>query len=101
MRSFTATFFLIALAENLLVPGSGGGLTIYRIGGSDMDPPPEAGMEGVEFVPLSWERATQGFDGQHQIMPVARISRDPPVPPCLRRSTPARRGSSSFHPTAW
>ena len=66
MRSFTATFFLVALAENLLVPDSGGGLTIYRIGGSDMDPPPEAGMEGVEFVPLSWEGAAQGFDGQMQ-----------------------------------
>ena len=66
MRSFTATFFLIALAENLLVPDSGGGLTIYRIGGSDMDPPPEADMEGVEFVPLSWEGAAQGFDGQMQ-----------------------------------
>lgn len=66
MRSFTATFFLVVLAENLLVPDSGGGLTIYRIGGSDMDPPPEAGMEGVEFVPLSWEGAAQGFDGQMQ-----------------------------------
>ena len=66
MRSFTATFFFVALAENLLVPDSGGGLTIYRIGGSDMDPPPEAGMEGVEFVPLSWEGAAQGFDGQMQ-----------------------------------
>ena len=66
MRSFTATFFLVALAENLLVPDSGEGLTIYRIGGSDMDPPPEVGMEGVEFVPLSWEGAAQGFDGQMQ-----------------------------------
>ena len=66
MRSFTATFLLIALAADLLVPDSGGGLTIYRIGGSDMAPPPEAGMEGVEFVPLSWEGAAQGFDGQMQ-----------------------------------
>lgn len=61
MRSFAVTFFVVALAANLLVPDSGGGLTIYRIGGSDMDPPPEADMEGVEFVPLSWEGAAQGF----------------------------------------
>ncbi len=60
------TFFFLALTVPLLVPCSGWGLTIYRIGGSDSAPPPEAALEGVEFVPLSWAAAAQGFDGKLQ-----------------------------------
>ena len=60
------TLFFLALTAPLLVPGSGWGLTIYRIGGSDRAPPPEAALEGVEFVPLSWETAAQGLDGKMQ-----------------------------------
>lgn len=60
------TFFFLALTVPLLVPGSGWGLTIYRIGGSDKAPPPEAALEGVEFVSLNWAAAAQGFDGKMQ-----------------------------------
>ena len=60
------TLFFLALTAPLLVPGSSWGLTIYRIGGSDKAPPPEAELEGVEFVPLSWAAAAQGFDGKMQ-----------------------------------
>ena len=60
------TFFFLALTVPLLVPGSSWTLTIYRIGGADRAPPPEAALEGVEFVPLSWEAAAQGFDGKMQ-----------------------------------
>ena len=59
------TLFFLVLTAPLLVPGSSWGLTIYRIGGSDRAPPPEAELEGVEFVPLSWA-AAQGFDGKMQ-----------------------------------
>ena len=60
------TFFFLALTVPLLVPCSGWGLTIYRIGGSDRAPPPEAELEGVEFVSLSWAAAAQEFDGKLQ-----------------------------------
>ena len=60
------TLFFLALTVPLLVPGSGWGLTIYRIGGSDKAPPPEAALEGVEFVSLNWAAAAQGFDGKMQ-----------------------------------
>ena len=60
------TFLFLALTVPLLVPGTSWSLTIYRIGGSDSAPPPEAGLEGVEFASLSWEAAAQGFDGKMQ-----------------------------------
>ena len=61
-----ALSFFLALTVPLLVPGTSWSLTIYRIGGSDRPSPPEAELEGVEFVPLSWEAAAQGFDGKMQ-----------------------------------
>ena len=60
------TFLFLALTVPLLVPGTSWSLTIYRIGGSDRPSPPEAALEGVEFVPLNWEAAAQGFDGKMQ-----------------------------------
>ena len=71
------TFFFLALTAPLLVPSAGWSLTIYRIGGFDRAPPPEAELEGVEFVPLSWESAAQGFDGKMQGLALAEAGLAP------------------------
>ena len=34
--------------------GPASGLVIYRLGGEALDPPPEVGHEGVEFIQLNW-----------------------------------------------
>ena len=48
---------LLALCTGALAPGSGEGLTLFRIGG----PPPDE--QGVDVVHLSWEEAAAGYGG--------------------------------------
>ncbi len=67
------TFFFLALTAPLLVPSSGWSLTIYRIGGSAKAPPPEAELAGVEFAPLTWAAAAQGFDGKMQGLALGEV----------------------------
>ena len=40
------------------------GLVIYRFGGADLAPPPEANGEGVEFIQLDWMDLEAGRGGQ-------------------------------------
>ena len=53
--------FLVLL---FIVPASSWGLTIYRIGGKDLPPPAEEGMEGVRVVRMSWEEFAQDAEGR-------------------------------------
>ena len=48
-KTFVLCAWVIVLMVGLLA-GESAGLTIYRFGGESLEPPPEAGNEGVIFV---------------------------------------------------
>ena len=59
-RSLTSALFLwIGFAA-----GEASGLVIYRFGGEDLEPPPEASGEGVEFIQLSWTDLDPSLGGE-------------------------------------
>jgi len=60
---FSLQGWVLCLAVVLLV-GEASGLVIYRFGGEGLDPPPEAGNTGVEFIQLDWENLDSGLHGQ-------------------------------------
>ena len=59
-RSLTWALFLwIGFAT-----GEASGLVIYRFGGEDLEPPPEASGEGVEFIQLNWTELDPSLGGE-------------------------------------
>ena len=44
--------------------GEASGLVIYRFGGEVLDPPPEVGNEGVEFIQLGWTDLDPSLGGE-------------------------------------
>jgi hypothetical protein len=56
--------YLWVLVFMTMGSGSASALTIYRFGGTDLPPPPEAGQAGVDFVPLRWSDLEPQSGGQ-------------------------------------
>ena len=71
-------------ATVMLTAGAAQCLIIYRFGGEDLEPPPEADQPGVEFIQNSWEEVDPGAGGETFDLDLSReavraLRRDPQV----------------------
>lgn len=71
-------------AAVVLTAGAAHPLVIYRFGGEDLDPPPETGEPGVEYIQKSWEDVDSEAGGETFDLDLSReavraLRRDPRV----------------------
>ena len=63
MRGQCKCYGLYLLLALLGLPNGTAGVTIYRFGGEELPPPPEATLPGVEFKQMTWQvEASRGGD---------------------------------------